>query len=1162
MEQIIVKREAEEGNILMNYYVPSTPATQEMPSSSGIDIKQEIEEELDDVDNSMEYVDSVVKEESKLFTDEEYEFDGAEQDKRKFEAEDEALLGKGIKMPRKKLTKEEMLEKKRTAERLRYEKIKNDPRKLAAAKEKRKEKYAKLREAGKKKLVSEISKTHDSDKESVNSDHEDGMEDFSWDIKEEVLDIDFSDEDDKTTSLNGDEEKDEDEEMFETKIEVEYHGVEYDEKNSPSSEGVERNPSAKTIRARRTHVCSFCGSSVTNFSRHLIRNHSDELRVQEVLSLDKKSSKRKKLLDKIRREGDFSSSEIVPVMRKERDVNSYIVCTFCKGYYSKRSLRSHAKRCYFNPDPSLRFNALIEGQTFMAGPFNSQDPLKQTGLLSVLKADEISLMAKKDPIICEVARRYLKSHKDKDFLLVAKRHMRRLAQLLLNLRKLEGNPQLTLIDVLAPEKFQSLVKATLNMAEYNEARHTFKSPSLALQMGPLIKNAIRTAYSREVRKAPSCEVRLKNLKSLMTLIESDWTRVISSRAWLDMAISKLNKLPAAPVAEDVDKLVVEDAASNISQTKNTKKGSKRTLVPWTEEQKKLTVDFFKDHIRKRKAPKKHEVINLIETHPSVFQQKTWPVIKVYVCNKFGKIKIHGIEDQPKQIEITKSDDIADTKNTENGPKRVLVQWSEEQKKLTDDFLKVHIKEPNQPNIDETLVTFGKVVGTSPVKTGEIKNLRTKKSGCPYCKQDVSHFPRHLRRKHSEVGAIKELFAMPPNDPKRKRILNALRREGNFTTTANTNYIRPIRRPNFVPEDLKQLKEDYVACKDCLGYYKRNNFWRHRRKCGSELPKRERHLSTAQLFLICSAGVHSDFYATLRLTNEVFPIMRNDAISGRAMNDILVCCYAEELLKKHKGAHIKNSVSNKMRELGRLLLCLEDMTGLQKLFDFLKPQFFSTFVDATKVISGYDPESGSFKTFSLPLHMGTSLKQVCDVATTMVMEKSPLFSCANHEETLNEIKSLEKLIKTSWNCEISSLTSTNINKTKLAEDVMKFRKLSDPESPHDDGMEEVIDSTIGQNNENNNDVMDEVPPQRNENLIVKTKTNHSNHLHVDVDKKSTTRLRWTEQQKKLIKSHFKNHIKYKIAPRKKETEEFIAQFKDIFKDRNWVIVKAYVYNCYK
>lgn len=53
--------------------------------------------------------------------------------------------------PKKKQTKEEILEKKRIAEKIRYEKIKNDPQRLAAKKEKRKQKYKKLRESGKKK---------------------------------------------------------------------------------------------------------------------------------------------------------------------------------------------------------------------------------------------------------------------------------------------------------------------------------------------------------------------------------------------------------------------------------------------------------------------------------------------------------------------------------------------------------------------------------------------------------------------------------------------------------------------------------------------------------------------------------------------------------------------------------------------------------------------------------------------------------------------------------------------------------------------------------------------------------------------------------------------------------------------------------------------------
>ncbi|CAH0549725.1 unnamed protein product [Brassicogethes aeneus] len=76
MEQIGVKKELVDdykGDISVNYNKPSTAADQEMPSTSGIAIKQELAQELDEVD-----------------------FDGAEQVKLKFEAEDEMFLDKGF----------------------------------------------------------------------------------------------------------------------------------------------------------------------------------------------------------------------------------------------------------------------------------------------------------------------------------------------------------------------------------------------------------------------------------------------------------------------------------------------------------------------------------------------------------------------------------------------------------------------------------------------------------------------------------------------------------------------------------------------------------------------------------------------------------------------------------------------------------------------------------------------------------------------------------------------------------------------------------------------------------------------------------------------------------------------------------------------------------
>ncbi|CAH0549832.1 unnamed protein product [Brassicogethes aeneus] len=76
-------------------------------------------------------------------------------------------------------------------------------------------------------LLEKGSEIKESDED--NSDHGDEMDRFFCNIKEEGRDGYFSEEDDK--NLSDSEEKDEDEAMFETKIEVEYHGVQYDDQS-------------------------------------------------------------------------------------------------------------------------------------------------------------------------------------------------------------------------------------------------------------------------------------------------------------------------------------------------------------------------------------------------------------------------------------------------------------------------------------------------------------------------------------------------------------------------------------------------------------------------------------------------------------------------------------------------------------------------------------------------------------------------------------------------------------------------------------------------------------------------------------------------------------------------------------------------------------------
>ncbi|KAJ8910669.1 hypothetical protein NQ315_011187 [Exocentrus adspersus] len=94
----------------------------------------------------------------------------------------------------------------------------------------------------------------------------------------------------------------------------------------------------------------------------------------------------------------------------------------------------------------------------------------------------------------------------------------------------------------------------------------------------------------------------------------------------------------------------------------------------------------------------------------------------------------------------------------------------------------------------------------------------------------------------------------------------------------------------------------------------------------------------------------------------------------------------------------------MRELGRLLLVLRQTTGVKKFIDILKPDYFDNIVDATKTISGYDAINKTFKASSLALHMRTRLKQICDIATKLIIKKNRLLPCDDQETTLKNIKS--------------------------------------------------------------------------------------------------------------------------------------------------------------
>ncbi|KAG5877971.1 hypothetical protein JTB14_032232 [Gonioctena quinquepunctata] len=96
-----------------------------------------------------------------------------------------------------------------------------------------------------------------------------------------------------------------------------------------------------------------------------------------------------------------------------------------------------------------------------------------------------------------------------------------------------------------------LAGGTENISGYNERNRTFDSPSLALQMGTIIKDTVNTAYSVEIQKTVPFSERLEQLKNLIILIETDWAHEITSEAGQNLTINKLNKPSLIPLAKNI-----------------------------------------------------------------------------------------------------------------------------------------------------------------------------------------------------------------------------------------------------------------------------------------------------------------------------------------------------------------------------------------------------------------------------------------------------------------------------------------------------------------------------------------------------------------------------------------------------------------------------------
>lgn len=361
-----------------------------------------------------------------------------------------------------------------------------------------------------------------------------------------------------------------------------------------------------------------------------MRHHLSENEVQEVFFFPALSKERKNLLTALRKKGNFLWNKIKcdkPVRKSKSGSDTlYLPCPKCLGFYARKQIYRHRKKC---GGKTSALSPQVESQNFLLKDLNIDKQLLEE-VFSIMRPDEISLCAKKDWLICAYGLQYIRTHRHNKFSQVASCKMRQLSKILIEMQKLHPSIR-NFSDALTPQNYDLIVAATKHILGYDD-KEKASLPNMIRNVGVSFTHCCRIALEETSKLGTSVDAQVEdNLKKLIHLIEDNWKIDFFNRAPDKLLVKKL----VSDKNTDQKSLDKQDFSSQ-EMTKAAPVVKRRVLVPWTAQQKSAALKFFREHIKSKKPPKRHECERLKDEYPELLQNKDWLKIKVFVQNVYTK----------------------------------------------------------------------------------------------------------------------------------------------------------------------------------------------------------------------------------------------------------------------------------------------------------------------------------------------------------------------------------------------------------------------------------------------------------------------------------------------------------------------------------------------
>ena len=319
-------------------------------------------------------------------------------------------------------------------------------------------------------------------------------------------------------------------------------------------------------------------------------------------------------------------------------------------------------------------------------------------------------------------------------------------------------------------------------------------------------------------------------------------------------------------------------------------------------------------------------------------------------------------------------------------------------------------------------------------TGKKGRLFDRRQACKYCSKLHSNISQHLKACHSNESDVTEVLKYPPGFS-RNILLDKIRHEGNFNHNINvlqkgSDNLIVVKRSNY-----KITYKQYLPCIHCLGFYKADELYKHTPHC-KHLIGNDTSTKTLESKLLLATHLSSGNMPKLMAKRG-----RMDEINEVAKNDGLIMNLAEILLET-RGEQDYNYISQRVRQLARLLLlCKEDLPNIT-LSDLLVPGKFDFIVKKTRaLITDNDKKHAT----SLGLRIGHSLKKCA------LIKKSRALKYSQNQEK-EEANDFLQVFETEWSERISTVCLKNLYDAKLdkedilplTSDIIKLTKYLDQE----------------------------------------------------------------------------------------------------------------------